>query len=401
MKTILNFLFSGTDRLQFFQELFSNSLYFPLVNILLESLVESPGKYLAAPDPYLLLAASIFQALTLNRWRSGWKRLPGNLIGPAIYTLIEVGLDGMRFFASFNHVAFWLFAFSFGIFQAARDYLPELWANWLLVLEDALRGSILLVMYFVFEVKTNPQQAISMQVFLQDPSHVFVALLAIFLGLINGFSSVAARRYLKLLRETSAKLRTYSEWLFGRDLLGRVLEHPETLNLKRQARAILFMDIRGFTAWSEPRSPEDVVNMLNRYYQTSEAVLILHRVIKFKFSADEVLAVFPEVEDALQAAVKLRIQVANLLARHALNVGIGVHGGDVVEGMVGSKDIKFYDVIGDTVNTAKRLETAAAPGEILISDAARLALGQTFRVGAKRLIEVKGKEEPLLVYPLA
>ncbi|GAB4500473.1 MAG: adenylate/guanylate cyclase domain-containing protein [Anaerolineales bacterium] len=400
MKDEHELILSGTNNLNFFQELFGNSLYFPLVNILLESLVESPAKYLTAPDPYILLAASLIQALILNRWRSGWKRLPGNLIGPAIYTLIEVALDGMRFFTSFNHIAFWLFAFSFGVFQAARDYLPDLWANWLLVLEDALRGSILLVMYYVFEVKTNPQQTTSIRVFLQDSSHVFVALVAIFLGLINGFSSVAARRYLKLLGETSAKLKTYSEWLFGRDLLGQVLERPETLNLKRRARAILFMDIRGFTAWSEPRPPEDVVNMLNRYYQTSEVVLSQHRVIKFKFSADEVLAVFPEVEDALQAAVKLRIQISNLLTRHALGVGIGVHGGDVVEGMVGSKNVKFYDVIGDTVNTAKRLETAAAPGEILISDAARLALGQTFRVGDKRLIKVKGKEEPLLVYPL-
>ncbi|NCP86220.1 MAG: adenylate/guanylate cyclase domain-containing protein [Anaerolineae bacterium CG_4_9_14_3_um_filter_57_17] len=400
MKNSLSLSFSGTNRLQFFQELFGNSLYFPLVNILLESLVESPGQYLSAPDPYILLAASIFQALILNRWRSGWQRLPGNLIGPAIYTLIEVALDGMRFFTSFNHVAFWLFAFSFGVLQAARDYLPDVWANWMLVLEDALRGSILLVMYFVFEVKTNPQQTASLQVFLQDSSHVFVALTAVFLGLINGFSSVAARRSLKLLNETSAKLRTYSEWLFGRDLLGRVLERPETLNLKRQARAILFMDIRGFTAWSEPRSPEDVVNMLNRYYQTAEAILTQHHVIKLKFSADEVLAVFPEVDDSLQSAIKLRLQIANLLNRHDLGVGIGIHSGAIVEGMVGSKDIKFYDVIGDTVNTAKRLETSAASGEILISDAVRLALGQTFRVGAKRLIEVKGKEEPLLVYPL-
>lgn len=400
MKTALQPPVSGANNLQFLQELFGNSLYFPLVNILLESLVESPGKYLAAPDPYILLAASIFQALILNRWRSGWRRLPGNLIGPAVYTLIEVALDGMRFFTSINHIAFWLFAFSFGVFQAMRHYLPETWGNWLLILEDALRGSILLVMYYVFEFKTNPQQTASLQLFLQDASHVFVALVAIFLGLINGFSSVAARRYLKLLTEMSARLRTYSEWFLGRDLLGQVLERPETLNLKRQARAILFMDIRGFTAWSEPRSPEDVVNMLNRYYQTAEVVLSQHHVIKFKFSADEVLAVFPEVEDALQAAIQLRVQISNLLTRHALGVGIGVHGGDVVEGMVGSKDIKFYDVIGDTVNTAKRLETAAAPGEILISDAARLALGQTFRVGARRLIEVKGKQEPLPVYPL-
>jgi class 3 adenylate cyclase len=160
------------------------------------------------------------------------------------------------------------------------------------------------------------------------------------------------------------------------------------------------MDIRGFTRWSEPRPPEEVVNLLNRYYQTAEATLNLHHVIKFKLSADEVMAIFPKVDDGLQAALKLRPQISALLGRHGLGVGIGLHVGPLVEGLLGSKDVKAYDVIGDTVNTAKRIESSAGPGELLISEAVRIAIGTTFRAGPKRQIAVKGKEEPISLYPL-
>jgi class 3 adenylate cyclase len=172
------------------------------------------------------------------------------------------------------------------------------------------------------------------------------------------------------------------------------------LQLKRLERTILFMDIRGFTRWSESRPPEDVVNMLNRYYQTAEATLNQYAVIKIKFSADEVLAIFPTVDDGLQAALKLRLQINQLLGRHGLGVGIGLHTGPMVEGLLGSKDVRFYDVIGDTVNTAKRIESSAISGEVLISDAVRIVIGATFRAGPKRYVTVKGKEEPVVVYPL-
>jgi adenylate cyclase len=72
----------------------------------------------------------------------------------------------------------------------------------------------------------------------------------------------------------------------------------------------------------------------------------------------------------------------------------------MVEGLLGSKEIKFYDVIGDTVNTAKRIEARAGVGEVLISEAVRIALGTTFRAGPKRQITVKGKDEPIIIYPL-
>lgn len=74
--------------------------------------------------------------------------------------------------------------------------------------------------------------------------------------------------------------------------------------------------------------------------------------------------------------------------------------GLLVEGLLGSAGVKFYDVIGDTVNTAKRIESAAQSGEVLISENVYNKMGQAVRVGTKREINVKGKAKPLVVYPL-
>jgi len=202
------------------------------------------------------------------------------------------------------------------------------------------------------------------------------------------------------LRKVTAQLQTYSEWLLGRDLLGRILNDPNALSLMRRERTVLFMDIRGFTRWSESRTPEEVVTMLNRYYDAVEAVVHKHGVIKFKFSADEAMVVFPDAERAATAALELRSRMAALLSAHDLGAGMGLHTGPLVEGLLGSTDLKFYDVIGDTVNTAKRIESSAAKVEALVSDATRHALGDKFAFAEPRQIAAKGKDAPVTVYPL-
>lgn len=394
---------TGTPRTRFFLELFGNSAQFPIANALLELLLEGPADYLRAPDLYAILFASVVQAWWLSRWQLGARprRLLGNLIGPAIYTLIEVSLEGMRFFDSANHVAYWFFALAIGVMQAAGPRLPGWAAAAARVAEDVVRAGILLVMYGLFEAADEPEKFYSVATFIADGSHQFVALATLLLGLSLGFSSLTARGYLEKLRETSARLKTYSEWLLGQQLLTRLMEDPSSLSLRRQERAVLFVDIRSFTAWSEKSPPETVVQMLNRYYHAAETVLIGHGAIKFKFAADEVLAVFDTMDGAARTARALREEMQPLLAEFGLAAGIGIHAGPLVEGLLGSMGMKFYDVIGDTVNTAKRIESAAAGGEILVSDSVRRQLDAAFAFGAAREVSVKGKELPLRVFPLA
>jgi class 3 adenylate cyclase len=393
---------AGSFFTRFWLEFFGNSAHFPVAIILLELLIEQPANYLRLPDLYIILSASLFQAYWLTRWQTlpNRHRFLGNLIGPALYTLIEGLIEGPRFFAAPHHIAYWIFALAIGALQAGRYRLPAFFQAFSLVIESVIRTSILFFMYAIFEIDSNAAQTTSLAVFFSDTSHQFIGLVVLFIGISLGLANMTADRYLLLLRETSTQLRTYSEWLLGRDLLGRTFVNPDVLGLARRDRVVLFMDIRSFTRWSEAQSPEAVVNLLNEYYQVTESSLMRHGVIKFKPSADEVMAVFATVESAVQAALELRPHIDRLLSNYQLGAGIGLHHGPLVEGLIGSAGIKFYDVIGDTVNTAKRIEGAARPAEVLVSEDISRLIDQTFQLGTKREITVKGKELPLSVYPL-
>ena len=392
---------SGSFRNRYEQELFRNSGQFPIANLLLELLLEGPAVFLA-PDVYTLIGAMLLQAWVLTRWENtaAPRRFLGNLVGPAAYTAIEAAFEGSRFFAMPNHIAYWGFAGAVGALQAARSNAGSgAVAAVLVVLENVVRAAILFVMYAIFELLSTGAQ-FSAGVFFADRSHVFIALATLILGLSVGLAALSEHGYLALLRETSTQLQRYSEWLLGKDLLERVIANPQALTMVRRERAILFMDIRSFTAWAERCAPEKVVQALNAYYAAAEPVLRRHGAIKLKFSADEILGVFADARQAVACARELRTSAGEALSPSGLTAGIGVHSGPVVEGLLGSAGMMGYDVIGDTVNTAKRIEGAAGGGEVLVSDAVRAALDPATVLGARRELLAKGKEAPLAVYPL-
>jgi adenylate cyclase len=391
---------AGSFRHRFWQELLRNSGQFPMANLLLEMLLEG-WRIVLAPDAYVLVCAALAQAWVLTR-RAGAPAAPrpvGTLVWPAAYTAVECLIEGPAFFADPNHLAYWCFAFVIGLLQwGARAASPRL-APPLLVAESMVRASLLFAMYAIFEVLTG-KQPFSLPRFFADPSHVFIALATLMLGLSAGLESLAAQTYLALLRETSTRLKRYSEWLLGAELLERVIDDPAALTLARRERAVLFMDIRGFTAWSERCDPETVVQALNEYYAAAEPVLRSHCATKVKLSADEVLAVFAAPQDAVACALALRPCAVAALSRWGLQAGIGLHAGPVVEGLLGSEGVKSYDVVGDTVNTAKRIEGAAAGGEVLVSAALLKMLQVPLPTGARRQLMVKGKQAPVEVLPL-
>jgi adenylate cyclase len=392
---------SGSFRNRYERELFRNSGQFPIANLLLELLLEGPAIFFS-PDIYTLIGATLLQAWALTRWEysPAPRRFVGNLVGPAAYTAVEACFEGWQFFAAPNHFAYWIFAAAVGALQAARARAgPGAAVGVLVVLENVVRASILFVMYAIFESLTDGTK-FSAAVFFADRAHLFIGLATLILGISVGLAALSEYGYLALLRETSTQLQRYSEWLLGKDLLERVIANPEALTMVRRERAVLFMDIRGFTAWSERCSPETVVQALNAYYQAAEPVVWRHGAIKLKFSADEILAVFPDPRNAAACALELRTQTRQALAPWTLGAGIGVHSGAVVEGLLGSSGIKGYDVIGDTVNTAKRIEGAAGGGEVLVSESVRRVLDPHTPLGERREVVAKGKEAPIAVYPL-
>jgi adenylate cyclase len=397
MAAKLDSAIEGSRRTRFFLELFGNSAIFPIANSILELLLEDGFGYFRSADFYALIVGALVQAALLSGAGARW-RLAGNLAGPALYTAIEVAVDGGGFFAAPHHLAYWVFAFAIGALQQARAAAGPRACHGLLVVEGVVRSSILFAMYAIYEVLSTPPAQRDTARFFEDPSHVFIAWAVLLLGLVAGLSALTGERYLAMLRSVSRQLQVYSEWLFGRPLLDQALGDPQSLSLARRDRAIVFMDVRGFTRWSEREPPEAVVAALNAYYVEAEAAFERHVPVRFKLNADEVMAVFADPREAVAAAMELSAAAARALAPLGLGAGVGVHVGPVIEGVMGAREVKAYDVLGDTVNTAKRIEGAAGAGEILFSDAvaARVPIG-----GAKaRTIDAKGKSAQLRVHSL-
>jgi class 3 adenylate cyclase len=369
-----------------------HSGHVPLVLLILEALLARPG-YFFRVDPYLLLAAGLVQA-GLAEWQAGRgtpNALLSNLAGPLVYTALEVMLEGGNFFSQWHHQAYWGFALGFGILQGLQARLPR-WDATLVLAESVLRSAIPLVLYAMFEARSKGA-VLSVEVFFGDHAHSFLVIVLLLLGVLLGFAEVNLRRSLAKVHALTAQLRQYSEWALGSGILNRAIDDATTLSLKRVDRAIVFMDIRGFTAWSEQQTPEAVVGMLNDFYAAAEASLGTVSPIKLKYTADEVMAVFADAQAAVQAGTQMLAGTRAILSNKGLKAGAGVHVGQVVEGVLGAQGAKAYDFIGDTVNTAQRLCDAAAPGEVLASVEACVAAG--IAPGNTRDVVAKGKREPL------
>ncbi len=188
---------------------------------------------------------------------------------------------------------------------------------------------------------------------------------------------------------------------------------PDSLQIggKRMDITVLFADIRGFTTYSEKRSPEVLVGVLNRYLAAgAEAVLAQEGTVD-KFLGDAVMAWFnaplPQVDHtlrAVRAALQLKVAVeklhAELPAEAQLSFGIGIHYGEAVLGWIGTEKRLEYTAIGDSVNTAKRIQENSSENQILISQEAFEQVKDKVRVKLHEPLHVKGKSQPLQVYEL-
>jgi len=378
------------------EEFLANSAYFPVANILFEWLREGWSAFVRSPDPYALLATGLVQAWFLGSWRHAGRPRPlaGNLIGPAFYTVVEGAFEGARFFAAPHHLAYWAFALAIGVAQEVRLHAASGRLRVAATLaENVVRAAIIVVMYAIFEALSNPKNA-SFAGFFADASHIYVTAALLALGLVIGMAQATSDGYLALLRATAAQLKRYSELAMGRGVLERAVEDETSLVPTRRERAVVFLDIRGFTSWSERQQPEDVVRMLNAFYAAIEAAVAPHAPIRIKYTADDALVVFAEPGAALAASRELRAILAPQLAPHGLAVGFGIHAGPVIEGLLGSASVQAFDVLGDTVNVAKRLCDAADGGEILVSVGTPAA---GLDAAPIRELTAKGKSQPLHV----
>jgi adenylate cyclase len=189
--------------------------------------------------------------------------------------------------------------------------------------------------------------------------------------------------------------------------------NPETLALggTRKEVSIIFADIQGFTSFSETMDPEVLFKVLNRYVGTAAEAMLLHEATVDKYVGDAVMAFFNAPDDqpdhplrALRAAIQMRDDIIDLRKdmepQFRLSFRIAVHLGEAVVGLVGTKDRLDYTIIGDTVNTAKRLQENGLPGKVFLSDKFYERVKDVVRVNPLEPLQVKNRVQPVPVFEL-
>jgi adenylate cyclase len=167
---------------------------------------------------------------------------------------------------------------------------------------------------------------------------------------------------------------------------------------------VLFADVRGFTSLAESMSPPEVAELLNRFYAAATRILGRSAVID-KLVGDEVMALYiPQLmrdrweDELLRDGSELLAEVGFGPGRKPwLRLGIGLDVGTAYVGNVGSGEVKDFTALGDVVNTASRLQAAAEPGQIVMSERLFARLSEPGIPARAARLELKGKSEEAAV----
>ena len=183
------------------------------------------------------------------------------------------------------------------------------------------------------------------------------------------------------------------------------------LRPERRDVTILFLDIKGFSAMSEGMDPIELMDFLGNLFEALGGEVTFQGGRENKFLGDSLMAVFgapkSQPDHAVRAvraalAMQRRMTEINQLrvadGKSPVLIRIGINTGEVAAGYLHGKKMRHYDVVGNAVNIASRLEGQAEPGGILISDAVLASLGGLFEVDDRGKITVKNITEPIRVY---
>lgn len=263
---------------------------------------------------------------------------------------------------------------------------------------------------YLASVRQSNQQIKGLQFHLQSPKQLHLRFNISPLIDANGTTLGAA---IVMEDETETHHLEAQRRLFGRMVSPVVIDqlNPDELDLggTRTHITTLFADIRGYTSLSERCDPETLVSVLNRYLGAATEAILLEEGTIDKFMGDAIMAFFnapiPQSDHtlrAVRAAVHMRTAVhaiqGDLPPELRLEVGIGIHSGEAVLGLVGTQKRLEYTAIGDSVNTAKRLQENAAPGQILISAQTCEQIIEAIEAHPIHPLNAKGKKQLIQVY---
>jgi adenylate cyclase len=186
-------------------------------------------------------------------------------------------------------------------------------------------------------------------------------------------------------------------------------QHGKLWEAQEQVVTVLFADVKGFTSLSERLTPHEVQDLLNEYLHEMTDVIFRYNGTVDKYIGDGIMAVFgaprlpDEPEDvqhaqrAVSAALEMQMAQKRLVSKwdpsRAFEIRVGVNTGNAYTGFFGTRHRLEYTAIGDTVNTASRLESAAEPGSVFIGEDTARTVGERFRLQEMGELQLKGKQQ--------
>ncbi|TGK84254.1 adenylate/guanylate cyclase domain-containing protein [Leptospira montravelensis] len=240
----------------------------------------------------------------------------------------------------------------------------------------------------------------------------------VYLVLVFAISYAIFRSLRMLLKFAAAESqKTTLSRYFSPDLVSEIVSEPEVIRKgKRQKVTVLFSDIRGFTQFSEPMDPESLSIFLTEFRRRMVRAIFQYGGSLDKFIGDAVMATFGTPspsenpgEDSKNAVLAAKSMLDELnhwnLERKKngeseIKIGIGIHTGEVFCGSIGSEERMEYTVIGDTVNTASRIESACKDLGVtfLISEAVWLEISSPIGWDKKADVTLSGREQKIHLY---
>lgn len=226
-------------------------------------------------------------------------------------------------------------------------------------------------------------------------------LLAIQLGGLAG--NVLERRHIR---------RSLGQYV-DREIADQIIQQEESLAGQRKEVSVFFTDIRDYTTLCEGSPPEKVVGILNELFAMMTQVVSRHRGMINDFIGDAVMAVFGAAKnnpnhavDAIATALEVQEGLARLNDKwkhqgyQPIRIGVGIHTGEVIAGIVGSEGRKKFTFTGDTVNTASRVEglNKEFSTSILITRETLESVNGKFKVRPCGAAKVKGRDRPVEVF---
>lgn len=376
-----------------------------LVLVALASGSQIPAVILGATVGFLLWY--LFVALLLRTGRfHPWMRYASSLVDVSMGTvvaLLDLHVNGPVFALSAGGPAL----YAVGVAMATPRLQPRL----CLFAGLAAAAQLLVLIQFLLRPAASPEV-------LATGAYDFYVTLAkaiflVTLGVLGMVASGSMRSLLLRLTESAVE-RERVRGLLGMHVSEQVMEHLLSGDMpeggERRAVTVCFTDIRGFTRLSESQPPEETLRLLNLYFGRMCEIVASHGGLVNKFLGDGMLLVFgapthqpDDARRALAAAREMLAEASRMRERGefpGLRIGVGLHRGEAVVGNVGGAQRQEYTVIGDTVNTASRVQdlTQVLGRSLLLTRECREALGEDEALEPLGAHAVKGRLQQLELF---